>query len=279
MKKIKDYLRGAVPLFCCLLFGLDSLAQSYLSTDSELIVPRAYVSTGISFPEITTTMRVDSKSGLGTEIGLENDFKLNNKLSVFQLEAMVRLKEKSQIVFGYTNLNRGNSFQFEQDVNFGDTTFYAGASADLNFDVYYYALTWRYSFFDKPNWNAGLSLGARVVQFKANLEADVNARTYSQGMSVAAPAILIGVHAGGYLTPRLLGRYSLEYFQVSFSGVDINILETDVSLQYFFLENLSIGGGYATNTYKVNEVPLSDNFSGKVLFAFSGFNLFLSARF
>ncbi len=271
--------RRVFVLLSILYIPIFGFAQSYESKDSGLINPKFYISAGAYFPEITTTIRVDSESGLGTEIGLENDFKLNNNLSVFQVEGMVRLKEKSQLVLGYTNMKRGNSFQFDQDVNFGDTTFYAGANAELNFDVYYYALTWRYSFFNKPNWNAGLSLGARVMQFKARLDAAINSKEYSQSFSVAAPALLVGVHGAAYLTPNLLGRYSLEYFQVSFSGIDINIIETDVSLQYFFLDNLSIGGGYSTNSYKVNEVPLSDNFSGKVLFAFSGFNLFLSARF
>lgn len=272
----KVILRHFILIMSAPLLGF---SQSYMGNDSTLHVPRFYVSVGGYFPEITTTIRVDSKLGLGTEIGLENDFKLDNRIGVFQVEGILRLKEKSQLAFGFTNLNRGNNFQIEEDISFGDTTFYAGADAALNFDVYYYALTWRYSFFNKPNWNAGLSLGMRVMNFKASLDANVNSRSYDQSFSVAAPALLVGVHGGAYLTPRLLGRYSLEYFQVSFSGIDINIIETDVALQYFFLENVSIGGGYSTNSYKVNEVPLNDSFSGKVLFDFSGFNLFVTARF
>lgn len=279
MRKFKNHLRGTIPLFCFMLIGQNSAAQSYLNANFDIITPRIYISAGISFPEITTSMRVDSESGLGTEIGLENNCKLKSNISVFQAEGVLRLKKKSQLAFGFTSLNRGNDFNFENDVNFGDTTFYAGANASINFDVLYYALTWRYSFFNKPNWNAGLSLGARVVQFKAGLTANFNSRKYEQNASVAAPALLIGVHGGAYLAPRLLGRYSLEYFQVSVAGIDIHIMETDVSLQYYVIENVAIGGGYATNSYKVNEVPISDNFDGKVLFAFGGFNLFLSARF
>ena len=83
---------------------------------------------------------------------------------------------------------------------------------------------------------------------------------------------------GSYIKPNLLFRYSLEYLYLNISGIDINVLETDASIHYFFYKSIGVGAAYSTNNYRIREIPLNDNFKGKVLFGFDGFNIFLTAR-
>ena len=86
------------------------------------------------------------------------------------------------------------------------------------------------------------------------------------------------MHGSAYLTPKLLARYSLEYFYLSIDGIDINVIESNFSVQYFIFKQFGLGLAYSTNDYQVNDIPLGD-FNGKVDFNFGGMNLFLSARF
>lgn len=262
-----------------LVFSLNLSAQSYIRSTGDSISPRAYINTGLFFPNITTSLRVDSKNGLGTELGLEDDFKFDDFISVFNIQGVVKVKNRSQFVLAFTNMSRNSNLQLDENIEIGDTAFYVGADLNMKFDVNYYAFTWRYSFFNNANWNAGLSFGLRAAQFIVKADADVNGRAYGESASVVAPAPLIGLHGSGYLTERLLARYSLEYFTLSVEGIDLNILESRASLEYFILENVGIGAAYSTSQYRVSEFPLSDNFDGSVLFDFSGGNLFLSARF
>lgn len=279
-KKSVNNLDGRAALFLIMLaMASAAWGQSYLSRDSVVNDPIIYGELGFYFPSITTKMRLDSEKGLGTEIGLEDDFNLTENLIVVKASGLIDLKGRSQILVGYTILRRSREFVLDGDVKIGDTTFYLGASAKLRFDVNYYAATWRYSFFDELNWNAGLSLGLRAVEFGVDLEAQLQQKSYSQGTSIMAPAILFGVHGSGYLTPRLLARYALEAFYVNMKGISINVIESNASVQYFVTKNIGIGGAYSTNLYRVEDIPLSENFDGKVLFSFGGFNLFLSARF
>jgi hypothetical protein len=266
-------------LAALILIHVGVKAQTYLSRDSVVKEPFLYAEAGFYFPSITTRLRIDSEKGPGTEIGLEDDLKLSNNLSVFRASTLFSLKGKSQLLVSFTSLVRSRELVLEEDIRLGDTVFYVGARAKLRFDVNYYAATWRYSFFDETNWNAGVSVGLRAVQFITRFDAELNANSYSESASIMAPALLIGLHGSGYLTPRLLARYALEAFYVDIKGISIYVTESNASLQYFITSNIGIGGAFSNNFYRVNDIPLSDKFDGRIVFAFGGFNLFLSARF
>lgn len=264
---------------CFYLFSTNSiLAQSYGTVEGDSINPKVYLTAGYYFPTINTSLRIDSRFGLGTEIGLEN-LGLDESKSVFRLGGVIRVSPKSQLAIGYTNINRDNKVTLLNDVEIGETTFEAGSGVGIKFNVDYYALTWRYSFFNQKNWNAGLSVGARAVSINTGFKALLNQNTLEESTSVTAPAILFGVHGSAYLTPKLLARYSLEVFYLSVNGIDISVIESNAAVHYFIFKNIGLGLAYSTNDYRVRDVPLGDDFNGKIDFNFGGLNLFLTARF
>jgi len=252
--------------------------QSYFDKDSIQYNPRIYFNVGGYFPRVSTELRVDGDR-LGTDLSLEDDFSFLSEMSVFKAEAILRVKRRSQFLIGFTSLQRGSSFRIDRDINFADTSFAVDARAEMYFDTYYYAFTWRYSFWDKTNWNAGGSLGLRLVEFRTGIEASANnSETYSAKSSLIAPALLIGIHGGAYLNSRFLARYNFEFLRLNVSGIDINIVETQFSLSYFITRNIGLGLAYSTNSYIVKDIPF-DDFKGRVSFEFGGANLFLTARF
>lgn len=278
-KPIHPVKKALICIPALVLLTITSSAQSYIRTSGDSLNPRVYANTGVFRPNLTTSLRIDSRSGLGTSVSLEDDFNFESSLSVFYAQAMVRAKQRSQFLLSYTNINRTSSLEIDQDITIADTTFYLGAELNLRFDVNYYAFTWRYAFFNKANWNAGLSVGLRAAEFKFEADAVANGAGYGVSESVIAPAILFGLHGSGYLTERLLGRYSFEFFSLDVDGFDVNVLETRASLEYFIIENVGLGVAYSTSSYRVGDFPLNNNLDGRVLFEFSGVNLFLSARF
>jgi hypothetical protein len=261
-----------------LLISGNAFSQSYVDLEGELQEPRVYFSAGAFFPEMVTSLRVDSDFGIGTEINLEELFDLESRINVFRAGGLVRIGKRSHIDASFTNMKRSNLISLAADFDFGDTVFYAGAFADLKFDVLYLAATYRYSIFEKPNWNAGVSAGLRYVRFNTSINAQLNTEAYSSTAAVGAPAILLGLHGSAYLTPRLLGRYSMETFYLSVQDVNIRVLETSVSLQYYITKNIGLGAGYASSNYQVRQIPFDDSFKGKVTFAFEGVTLFASFR-
>jgi hypothetical protein len=262
-----------------ILLGNTSFAQSFFDRDSVFHNPRFYFSAGSYHPTMTTSLRLDSDIGLGTVISLEDDIKLAEELTAVRVDGTVRVKKRSQFMMAYTTLRRNRELIIDEDIDFKDTTFYVDASVRAYFDINYFALSWRYSLLDRPNWNAGFSVGMRIVQIKTGLQAKLNTNSYSEDVKFNAPALLVGIHGGAYLLPRLLGRYSLEYFQVSIADLKIIVIENRFSMEYFVFKNVGVGAGYEVNSYRIKDIPLSDSFSGRVNLGFGGFNLFLSARF
>ena len=261
--------------------GFQSLvnAQSYESREGDSITPRFYIGAGFFFPNIDTALRIDSSIGIGTEINLEDDLKLDENIQVFKFGALVKISPRSQLLAGFTAIDRSQTLTLEENIEVGDTIFYAGSNARIKFDVNYFALTWRYSFFNEKNWNAGLSFGARVMDINSSFNALLNDDSYFVEEGIIAPAVLFGIHGSAYLRPRLLARYSLEYLYLDIKGIDITILESTATVSYFIFKNVGLGLGYSTNNYRLRNIPLSDDFDGKVIFGFGGFNLYITARF
>jgi hypothetical protein len=267
-------------LFILTLFLCESgWSQSFTSREGDSINPRFYVWAGAFYPNMNTTLRVDTKSGIGTEIGLEDDLKLSEDLGVFRIDAMVRLTENSQLALAYTGIKRSRSVTLEKDIKFGDTIFKANSGAEYNFNVDYIGATYRYNFFNERNWNAGLSAGARGVIINTSLKARLNSQEFAKSVTFTAPAILFGVHGSAYLTPRLLARYSLEFFYLKIQDIKINIVESNASVHYFIFKNVGLGLAYSTNNYRLTNVPLWGDADGKVNFEFGGLNLYLTSRF
>ena len=276
----KPYVLKTVFLFLITLFICDiAWSQSYTSREGDSINPRFYVWAGMFYPNMNTSLRVDTAIGIGTEIGLENDLSLQEDLGVFRIDGLIRISENSQVAATYTAMNRNRRFTLEKDIEFGETFIGAGANVGYNFDVDFISATYRYNFFNERNWNAGLSVGLRGVFINTSIDGQVNNRSFKETAKFTAPAILFGVHGSGYLTPRLLARYSLEAFYLSIDNVKINILEANASVHYFIFKNIGLGLAYSTNNYRVQNVPLWGDSEGKIDFNFGGLNMFLTSRF
>jgi len=254
-------------------------AQSYTSREGDSINPRFYVSAGFYYPNMNTSLRVDSKLGLGTEIDLEDDLRLPEDLGVFRIDGLVQLTKNSQLAVAYTGIKRKQGVFLERDIKFKDTVFQANSGVEFKFNVDYVGATYRYNFFNQRNWSAGLSGGVRAVFINTSINARLNELTFNKEARFTAPAILIGVHGSAYLTPRLMARYSLEAFYLKVSDVRINIVESSASVHYFITKNVGLGIAYSTNSYRLTNLPLWGESEGKVNFEFGGLNMFLTTRF
>jgi hypothetical protein len=254
-------------------------SQSYTSREGDSINPKFYVWAGVFYPNMNTSLRVDSAIGIGTEIGLESEFGLQEDLGVFRIDGLAQLTENSQIAVAYTAMKRKRRLILEKDIEFGETLIEAGANVGYNFDVDYIGATYRYNFFNERNWNAGLSGGLRGVFIKTSLDGQLNDQSFQEKATFNAPAILFGVHGSAYLTPRLLARYSLEVFYLKINDIKITVLESNASVHYFIFKNIGLGVAYSTNDYSVQNVPLWGDSEGKIDLNFGGLNMYITSRF
>jgi hypothetical protein len=268
-----------VAILFALFITAAASAQSYTSREGDSINPRFYVWSGFYYPNMNTSLRLDSALGIGTEIDLEDDLRLPEELGVFRIDGLVQLTENSQLAVAYTGIKRKQGVFLEKDIVFKDTIFKVNSGVEFKFNVDYVGATYRYNFFNQRNWSAGLSGGVRAVFINTSINARLNDLTFNEEASFTAPAILFGVHGSAYLTPRLMARYSLEAFYLKVSDVRINIVESSASVHYFITKHVGLGIAYSTNSYRLTDLPLWGDIEGKVNFEFGGLNMFLTTRF
>ncbi len=252
-------------------------SQSYTNREGDSINSKFYVWAGVFYPNLNTSLRIDSALGLGTEIGLENDLNLEEDLGVFRIDGLLQLTENSQLGVTYTAIKRNRRFTLEKDITFAGKTFEAGSNAGYEFNVDYIGATYRYNFFNERNWSAGLSAGLRGVFINTSIDGQLN--DLREKADITAPVILFGVHGSAYLTPRLLARYSLEMLYLSINDVRINVVESNASVHYFIFKNIGLGLAYSTNNYRLTDVPLWGDSEGKINFNFGGLGMYLTSRF
>lgn len=274
---MKKALLIILPIF--LILSFDASGQEYYDRDSILQKPMFYLSAGGYSVDMQTDLRIDGRFGIGTEISLEDDLKLASNAFVFMADGIISLKKRSEFALSYTSTLRNREFSVQESFTIADEQIDIGATANLYFNTYYYALTYRYSIFKKDNWKAGVSFGLRAINIHTGIDAQVNQREFSGDYRVTVPSILFGVYGSAYLTPRLLGRYNFQYFQATIADIGIRVLETSASLEYFVIKNVGLGVGYNTNTYLATDIPFNDDREGKVVYGFEGFFIKLAARF
>lgn len=269
-----------IVLLCCALFGLAFSFSAQQNSDS-LFKPRLYLYFGGYVPEIVTSIRFDSKTAhVGTVISLENSLNFDENPKLLRADGIVRATKRSSFSLSFLSINRSRSWVLEKDIKFLDTTYTTGASAKMYFNTDYWGLSYRYSIFSKPTWSAGLSFGARILIVKTGISAESKLfGSYSSSSQLVIPAPLLGLHGSAYLMNRLQFRYTWEYLKLTVEGIDIYVYDNNLALEYYILKNVGMGLSYAAVTYKVNEIPFSDEFSGEIEYSISGFSLFLAARF
>ena len=115
-----------------------------------------------------------------------------------------RSSSRSRFDLSYFGLNRSSDYTLQKTINFGNNTYDVNASIHAFFNTYIYRLSYGYAILSKPNYEAGLLVGAHVVKASTGITTTgqtVNA-TVSNDYGVTAPLPDFGVWGGFTITPR-----------------------------------------------------------------------------
>lgn len=282
-KKIKSQSTADVLFFLLLsslLFLIQSsplFGQGYI-LGNQAVSPRIYFYGGVFMPTVSTAVRVDSKTlGTGTVIKPEDELEFDATPKILRLDAIAG--SGAQFALSYVNVQRDGNAYLTRDIIFGDTVYRAGGNTSAYFNTQIFGGTWRFAIINNSTWTAGLSFGLRWMDVNTGILFQSGELQYSDDENVGVPAPLVGLHGSVYVTPRLLGRFSLEYFRVNSTSFYAKAADHRFSVEYYFLKNLGAGVSYSIMDYEVNKFPFNDEFSGEINYSLKGFSLFVAARF
>ncbi len=210
------------------------------------------------FQKFTTTIRVDSAKGPGTEVSLEDDLGLSSTQVNFRADGYWRFGRHGSLLFGYTGWNRNADHVLAKTITIGDTTYDANASLSSKMRVSVVELYYGYSFWNTPKFEAGAMIGATALI--TNLEFDgqgtVNGQTKSfstESRSVVAPLPAIGLFARYTIAPSLLVSGKIRGFGATIDNIKANVLEGRATLDYYPWKNVGFGAGYDYMDIKVTK--------------------------
>jgi len=221
---------------------------------------------------------------LGTQIDLENDLGVDNSSSTARLDGFWRYKPKHALEFSWFALSRTGSSVLTDSIEFEDVTFEVDAAVDSRFETDWFGLGYRYSMLKTERGEAGIGIGLSTYGFNLALagEATVDdgsgpeTKAVNLEEGIVAPVPVFGIFLGYGITPRLYFQGKVALFKASISDWDVRLLDTRLTLDYFFSRHVGVGfglNGTDIDVARFGEDPFS------VAYRQSGLLVYLSLGF
>lgn len=256
-------------------------AQDTVKTDSkERFKNQYYLTFGAFRPTVATTLQVNGAKGPGVILSLEDNLGFNEHPWLLRADATANFTKRSGVTATFVQLNRKQDWEADRDITIFDTTFSTGSKLGIYFNTLFFAASYKYNIFSHENWEAGLSVGIRYLQVKTGVSFESeNFSDYAESVTIPAPVPVFGIHGSAFMTERLRAKYNFDYFTIEISGIQGGVLDNRFALEYYFIKNLGIGANVSFLSYKVEEMPLAEDFEGQIKYSMSGFAFYLTAKF
>lgn len=238
---------------------------------------------GAKFTTNDTRARADSSTkDRGTTIDLEDGLGLDDNSYIPVLHAYWRMTKRWRLDLSYARLHRDGERSAETNIEWGDLDFAANArlASDFNLDVFKFSAG--YTFYQTERAEAGLSAGLVVSRYEAGLSGALLVGGFAtESYKFPAPLPTIGLYGAYALTPKLLLRGRVDYFDIDIGidGWDVGgrILDVHASVEYQLRRHLSLGAGYRYLDYEVRGE--NSDFRGELEYRLSGPYVFSRVSF
>lgn len=191
---------------------------------------------------IDTTLRVDSPTlGIGTEVDLESDFNVDDRLFLGRVDADWRFAKRHALDFSAFKLSREGTRVIDRDIQIGDVVFPIDTQVTNESDMLMIKLAYRYAFLYRSRWHMGASLGAHTVNWKSSWAA--GALALEEDFDYTIPLPVLGAFASFAITPRLYLDASSEFFGLEYEEYDGFVNNTRLNLEHRTFEHVGFGVG------------------------------------
>lgn len=236
---------------------------------------RLAFSLSIFKPEIDTTIRVDSKTlGIGTEIDVEQDLNLDDRVTLPVFEGYWRFTRRQSVEFGYFELDRTGTVDLPKDIDWGDTSFPLGDTVNSEFTTKILWVSYRYSFLHNEKQELAASIGIHGVDLSASLQSGT---VGVEENDIVAPLPLIGLAYAYNITPDWTVRASGEWFGIEVNDIKGDIFNLAAAVEWFPWDKVGFQLGYTVFDVEVDSGD--SDLEGKFEYEYKGPTLGVTFRF
>jgi hypothetical protein len=231
--------------------------------------------------------RLDGSSATNPEIDFNHTFGEDNNATRVRADVLWRITPTQHLRFMYFNDKSDRSRVLDQNIQWGDYTFQAGANVEANRRMQIAEVAYEYAFMRLPTFELAGSLGVHYMDLSLKLSGvatltDANGNTVSTQFStkensVPVPLPVIGVRAGWAFAPQWYLEGQGQIFKADISGYDGRVTDLRAGVTYMFTPNFGAGLGY--NKFVVNVDTSKNSFNGNIRLGYSGIQLYVTGAF
>ena len=213
------------------------------------LVPRIFsISIGGFLPSVKSTGRFSTQNQAGTGIDLENVLGLPKSVSSLDIEAALRIANRSLLTFSYFAFQRSGSKTVTDTIHWGDSTFAPGVQLDGTGGLTYFGFSYRYYFWRTSAFQMGGGLGVDEVELHSKL--GIKAMVAGQPDSLqtegtlSTPAPMLGLYVDWTPLHRFYLRAAGEWISAPIGNIHATVTDDAVNAEWYVFDNYGIGAGY-----------------------------------
>lgn len=241
---------------------------------------------------LSTTVRLDSDAGPGTEVNSEDDLGLERVALRPRIGFRWRPGRRHELEASYLFISRTGLKTLEQDITIDSVTYTAGATLESRIGQSQLGVNYRWAIHAAERSQFGLNVGLGATFFDANWLGSASisngsgtiADSVTFEQSLVGPSLAIGGFGRWQLADRWYVEAELGGLYVPIDNIKASILQGGGAVRYFPLDWLGTELGYSLIVTKVTidqkEDPLIDlGASGRIKYNTQNIRLGLIAAF
>src|SRR3954452_4915281 len=235
---------------------------------------RFYFGAGVFLPQTATSAQLQSASGFGANIDVENALGMTTSKSVPVAMARWRINPSWRVEAEYFQLNRSGSKQIDRDIQWGDTVYPVNAVVNSRFDFSDLRVSAGYAFFKRPDKEVGVGFGLHVAQYDVSLSANGSA---TESSAVTATLPVFSVYSQFALTEHWALAARMDRFVLRYQSFDGSV--TGLALDLMYQPFRHVGFGLGTRALALDASAKDDARTLKFRQSFQGPLLFMNVSF
>lgn len=218
-------------------------------------------SAALSFVRFTTSIRVDTEGGSGSDLDVEDDLGAPSTVVEPRLGLRWNMSRRHSLEFGYQFARRGGERTVTEEFEYQGETYEAGLTIRSKFNSDLASLTWRWAFHSSDKSRIGATLGVGALLFKTGIDgyASVNDQTaeVSAARNLTAPVAGLGAFGQWRLGEAWYLELDLRALYIPVARFEVLVGDINSGLRWWPSTWAGFELGLGVNSVKVdvNEDP------------------------
>ena len=241
----------------CLIFATLTLSHPVLAEDNNrwMTEDRIRLSLGGYFPKFDSEVQISNdRFGIGTKVNLEDDLGLDDSGTSLRVEGHYRFSAKHRLMYSVFDMSRDATTVLDRTLIIDDKIYLKGSTVTSDFSAQFFRLLYGYSFYQTDKIDIAFSAGVVGLKIDSTVESSISGTEKNDEF---LPLPVFGFRSNYVLSPNFLFKAGIDYFEISESDVEAQVIDWNLAIEYTLWKKTGIGLAYGS--FSVEGEDIEDN--------------------